>query len=505
MDAPTADKKAAPSRLSAIYDAILSLVSQDLNTLLRVADCETSTLSLFASCIFPAILQTLMTDLGQEIFFAGRPEAFHSNYLLSERFLDSLLSCAPTPSSRQSAEAHPSLEQFRKRWQVSVYFQMRLRQIVGFYETELADGEELLPGDGAAALMRGTEATVSAFSTPWSDDVHLDILLQREWRLCLQICSRYKTWLDQILPDLPSAKGLPTHVRSDSAGGRASGEFRGTPRTASPHPTPEDSAADDDALLRAAVIAADLIFLERQLLLTFEQKVSPRVRSISGDSSSEQILAELRASLERSIPLRSSIVPGLSRVIQRILAARCAEPLRMVRQISTQYRSNNARHARSSSAQIEPSSFVPQIFHPLLAFFSSEEEGVLGTAARRLDAETKRELLSSVVGDTLEKYAAALFSMNQTQESLRRLKRSNQALGFASSLFGSGGGGSGGSGTATPDTTELDRQRIQMQADAQAVKADALAAAAAAGVSLDVEALPAWKRLLAAAAGATEE
>ena len=429
-----------------------------------------------------------MEQLGQEIYFVGRPEIFHTNYMLSQCFLEVLADLAPDADEKAACLGHPVLKNFQARWQFSVYFQMRLRQVVGELESDLADGEDVViderdKKEGETALMRGTQGVIAAFARLWGPDVHLNNLLQREWRLALQICSRYKSWLDAVLPDLPPA-----------------------PQDISGPPAAVDEAKSDDILKRSLIITADLILLERQLLSCYDTKVEPHLKAVfSDDEEVSQISSEMRLSLQHTLSFTNSLVPTLIRSVKQVLCAKCAEPLRMVRQLSTQYRSGSnsgSRHARSSSGQVGASVFVPQLFKSLRAVFSpgdaTDSTDPLALAAQRLDGETKHGIIEHVVGETVDKYAAVLFNMNQTHESLRRLKRSNAALGFASSIFGSS------SGENSTNDEEADRLKIQMQADAQAIRADVNSVAELAGISLDLDATDNWRRLISSAAGATE-
>ncbi|KDN46259.1 hypothetical protein K437DRAFT_108231 [Tilletiaria anomala UBC 951] len=508
------------STLGKFYGRLLSVIKLEL---LPIATSARERVDIFGKVIWPDTLQVLMDTLGSQIFFVGRPETFHSNYRISKAFLRAFVSLAPFSASCQAALEHPTHEAFNKRWQLLIYFQMRQRQIITSLENELGNASKLNEffGDNKP-LMRGTEATLASFATPWSADVHLDDLLLQQWRLSLQICSRYKTWLYSILPDISGDNEEPTkNAASDTRNPSGAGAGLLASGGASPPggvtpavPPNTDTTVENERkalTTNSIIIAADLLLLERELLTSFENQVGPRLRAL-GDNA-DGITTQLRAKLRQALSFKQFLVPALIRSIKRVVAAQCAEPIRLVRQVSTQYRSGTSSpmgHSRSSSSsQVEPSFFVPHIFVPLRQLFVAapnantspghENGGLAAIAAGRLDIDMKKDIFLSTVEETVDKYASALFTMNQTHESLRRLKRSNQALGFASSIFGSS------SMSSKSTETEVTRMKIQMQADVQALKADLIGIADAAGVDLKPDEMDSWKRLLAAAAGAPED
>ena len=85
----------------------------------------------------------------------------------------------------------PVYENFEKRWQLPVYFQLRWKEIVFTFETAL---KEPSTAKDEWALSQSAAAW-RALSMCWDPEVHIAELANRFWRLSLQISVRYGEWL----------------------------------------------------------------------------------------------------------------------------------------------------------------------------------------------------------------------------------------------------------------------------------------------------------------------
>lgn len=163
---------------------------------------------IYVNVLWDEIARRLMDDLGGQIFFVGRTEVFHRNYTLFHQFVSSFLSLAPSTRARSALLQHPSYVAFRRRWQLPVYFQMRFREVVGKLEVVLREGRSAYTSSShspeevvwsQSPLLRAPAAVLSAFFAPWRSGVHLPELAAREWKLSLQVLSRFESWLDSEL------------------------------------------------------------------------------------------------------------------------------------------------------------------------------------------------------------------------------------------------------------------------------------------------------------------
>lgn len=303
----------------------------------------------------------------------------------------------------------PEYESLERRWQLPVYFQLRWKEIVSSLETALAAGAGASTSDWA---LPQSGAAWDAFQRCWAPDVFLPELAHRFLRLSLQIVERYNAWL---------SSQLSTYKPGND----------------------EDQSEDDAALRFSASAVTDI------------DQLSERISNLSTLSD-----------LDIDLPIVLSTEKYEDRIIS-ILQRRCAEPLKFVRSVASEFR---AAPAKTSTA---PSRFIPSVLRPLHAFLDA-----------RPSLKAYREPWSrAVVEHVLAQYASMLASVRKTEDLLRRHKKSKKG-GF--SLFGA-------SSTASSDQQEQDgdeRFRRQMRCDVDALAADAKA------LGVQVDSLPAWKDLL---------
>lgn len=130
--------------------------------------------------------------------------------------------------------SHPTFGAFERRWQLPVYFQLRWKEIVGKLEdtlntaSRISIGTPLYPTEvyncpyadvlSDVDVQQGSpqaQGVVEAIRTCWQDDVYLDELGHRFWRLTLQIIYRYKNWLDAALPQREAPPQVAAAIREE--------------------------------------------------------------------------------------------------------------------------------------------------------------------------------------------------------------------------------------------------------------------------------------------------
>ena len=455
----------------------------------------------------------LMEQLGGQLFFAGRPEVFHRNYTISMAFLAAFESLAPSDRARGALHQYSVYQTFRKRWQLPVYFQIRLRDTITRLEKGLSSssGPHFATVIGTSAqrlpLMTATAEALTLFALPWSRGTHIMELVNRQWKLSLQVLTRYKNWVEE---ELPSDIVIANRRVLDAAKGRSShdGSRTGSP-SRSGTPTVTDVEADDGLLNTFTIIAADMIWLEAEMMATFERIIVPALLAKSGG---EDVVESLRQTLRSSLSMQTTILPLLSSRITSILKARCAEPLRLVRSVSTQFRVQPL--GGSSGASVgEPSSFVVQFLRPVRHFLGKSdgkfESRRAEVVSRFLDQQVRSQWISDVVEDFVARYAASLQTMNKNYESLRRLKRGNAANSVAPGASSMGFGtlfsrsNSGAANAKGEEDVEARRMHSQMMTDVECLEKEVQDL-----VSVDTIVqtdTPGWKRLKEAARGEQDE
>lgn len=367
-------------------------------------------------------------------------------------------------------------------------------------------------------LMTATKAAVQAFVAPWTADSHIRELSHRQWRLSLQIVSRYRIWLQDELP----AELLPAHRRvidASRSGGQSRSSFEqqrfmspsasqstvGSP-TRTGTPTSHDADVDNHLVTLCTAVAADIIWFEDQIRNSFETVIAPLLAKIGELTASPDMLLGLRETLHASLSLQSQVLPLLSAKVTAVLKTRCAEPLRLVRSVSTQYRSATSS-ANMSNGAMEPSFFVVQFLRPVRYYLgrtdssrkvtpppTSEGNGMPGNAAlsHLLARDVRQQWIGEVIDDFVVRYTASLQTMSKNFESLQRLKRVNAGKGEHSAT----------STSATAEDGEADKMHAQMTADVEHLQKEVEELQSVqTTISTDTQA---WMRLRAAARGALD-
>ncbi|GAA5898368.1 hypothetical protein JCM8208_006959 [Rhodotorula glutinis] len=401
-----------------------------------------------ANVVVDEVATALMGELGSVVFAAGRPAVFHQNYLLTTALISRLESLSPTLPRLASLRAHPSLVALLKRFQLPVYFQLRLKDAVTHVERAFDVGSA--SGGGTDGwVMSESEAVCRAVARCWDDEVWLEELAGRFWRLTLQIISRYRTWLNDnvpryVLPSSPSNANL-SGLEGDRSrlAPSASSTRPGTPSSTPVAGT--DDVSEETTLRQLTVLVADAVTMERRIIDLFETRI--RGKLPGGDE------AEAADVMRESLSALTSVVPSLSSQITTILIKRSVEPLKLVRSVASQVR------ASTRKGPSEPSYFVHSILKELRAYAAGP--------GRVVDDETRRKWATVVVEDIAGRYAAILSTQKKTEDSLRWLKKGRQGLSFF--------GRAASSAPADDGPSDDERVKAQMQLDVEALAGDAVA------------------------------
>ncbi|CAK9782549.1 unnamed protein product [Cutaneotrichosporon oleaginosum] len=392
--------------LAQLYNRVMAQV-EGYASLLSLAHNVSPRFELFSRVLWPEICTAIVDNLGSTIFAAGRPDELHKHYTTTHAFLMLLESAAPSVDAVIAMRTSPAYESFERRWQLPVYFQLRWKEIVSALEVALAAPVPANPSTKPWALPQ-SGAAWDAFRACWAPDIFLPELAHRFWRLALQVVARYGTWLSTTLSSYKPG--------SD-----------------------DDTGQDDDALRFAAAAVTDV------------DELRTRIRGLKALQQ-----------MDVDFPLGLSTQAFATRIIS-ILQRRCADPLKHVRSVASQFR---AAPPRSSA----PSHFIAQVLRPLHTFLD----------VRPALAPYRADWAAAVVEHVLAQYAGILASVRKTEDLLRRHRKSKKS-GF--SLFGS-------SSAAAPEGDEDERFRRQMRADIDALAADARSLGAV------VDAMPQWKELV---------
>ncbi|GAA5872300.1 hypothetical protein JCM8547_004805 [Rhodosporidiobolus lusitaniae] len=503
IDPPKASREGDATPLAALYNRILRFVEDECSVLLDVAErvvgasslpaaapsatkdakFSTSTsdnsstlpevegFDLLTPSLIAPLLDALTTHLGSTIFAAGRPNVFHTHYLLTLSFLSRLEALTSSLPHLHSFRSSPAYLALFKRFQLPVYFQLRLKDAVSSVERAFDVGQAS-GGGGDGFVMSESEAVWKSVRRCWDEGVWLEELGGRFWRLMLQILSRYRTWLNDQVPRyvLPSSSSTAA-LSSLSTSASASSTRPSTPGP--PSGQGQGGEEEEERTLRQlTVLIADAGAMERRVWGLWEERVRGMVEP--GDEGAGDVL---RASLDAL----TSLTPSLSSQLATILVKRCAEHLKLVRSVASQVRASTRRQGQEREA----SYFVGNILKELRSF--------LGGPGRVVEESVRVRWAETVVEEVAARYAAILSTQKKTEDSLRWLKKGRQGLSFFSR------GSSASNDQQQPGESDDDRVKMQMQLDVETLAKDAE------GLGVEVGRMEAFERLRRATRGEEQE
>lgn len=434
----------SPNRLVELYNSVLAFVAIDawqvcdasreisdqthpisVEAVDSTQDNHELACDIFTNVVWDTLSTRLLDSMGSTIFFVGHTDTFYSNFTLTNTLLERLLSLAPTDKARLRVQQHANWTAFKRRWQLPVYFQMRFRQVVTELEAELADGRV----GGDQGCMRATHATVQAIRTVWSAGVHIHELSAREWRVTLQILSRYKTWVEEEAPVEMRARKLDGMRTSEA---RTSSELRASAsasadvsRVSTPQPVDGVQERDDQQLLVGVALVRDGLFLKQSIEVMLDETILPCIAAHGVDQMDRgwsTLRSDLLAVLDESLDFIPALISSIGRLLHNVMLPRVVSPLRMLRSFSTPaYRTET-----SASANPGPSiQVIHQMMQPLQTFVSSNH----------LANHIKREWSLPILADAFKRYISTIETINKNQHSLIRLKNSHPPPALLAGLF----------------------------------------------------------------------
>lgn len=467
--------------LARLYKQILRFIERDLSRIMDIAEkvsvkstrfpsakeghvsrspvddvfIEGKGFEIMANVIWGEIGHAIMNELGGVVFSVGRPDDFRRHYEISQAFIRSLEFLAPSIHSVEVMRAHPVYSAFEQRWQLSVYFQMRWKEIVGKLEDVLAVTriDPTYARDKNAFVTPQANAVWVAITGCWSAEVFIPELCHRFWRLTLQILSRYRRWLDhctsvESAPKSSTGSGPEKNFASPHT--RSS-----TPIPTSEPPSAENTAADDAILQQYAAAIVDIKAMRTNVLTIWLEEISMMLPEMSDTGGSGGDGVTSQEALQNALSELISLTVPMSNQIVTILTKRCCDTLLPVRSLPSQFRAMSNKRMPT-----EPSYFVPSILRPIKLFFGV---GVGEGPGSLLSDDHLKSYSTEVFDGVSHRYVYYLSSMKKTEESLRRLKKGKKT---PFSLFGT---------SVSKDEEGKDEERIrtQMILDVQAFGKDA--------------------------------
>ncbi|KAF0314783.1 Conserved oligomeric Golgi complex subunit 2 [Amphibalanus amphitrite] len=352
----------SPRGLRGLYDNVLRFVSERAGLLVSVTRREHGThtaprYDFLVNAVWPCIVEKLEQQL-PAIFAPGNPNTLYERYTASMEFVERFERACGTVSSVERLRAHEAYDIFMKKWNLPVYYQIRLQETGGALESALASGAA-----GPAVWL--------ALQRCWSSGVFLRPLTHRFWQLSLQIVSRYATWLTDRL----------------AAEERQSGEM---------------------SLEECVRHLAELAELERRLDSFLEETVLPALPGLP-----DEAVHSLRASLATGRARLAPLPARLRSLLTERLVAAAAEPMRAVLEIPRLYRRTNRDPPAAASA------YVAAMVAPLRQFADTVCAGLDGpvTAGHLTGVATQ---LCTLYGDKVAQVLTSVQKMEESLRKLKK-------------------------------------------------------------------------------------
>ncbi|XP_061405710.1 conserved oligomeric Golgi complex subunit 2 [Lethenteron reissneri] len=428
--------------------------------------------------VWPEMVRCLEQRLSS-IFNAGNPDVFHEKYNVSMEFVSAFERQCASQASVRRLRAHAAYESFSNKWSLSVFFQIRFKELVENLESALHSGLQPAPADSEFRL-HATHGLWMSLQRCWADPVYLPPLAHRFWKVTLQMLARYAIWMQELLE--PPAPDPHDHPRREGGGLKPSqstpgfgsmlqqhqhqhephgavnayggagvkrspsvqslgGEENHTGRTAS-----DVSSSKAPSCGQLASVVGDSDRIQKKLEDFLQTVIKPRLDLLGFKDydSLSGALAESRAALEGAVPACGTRITGE-------LAELCSGCLRGAQEVPRLYRRTN------KDAPSRPSPYVENALRPLEQMLS-EHTGAVEHA--RLHAWILDSLRKST-----ERYhetvSDVLTSVRKMEESLKRLKQARKT-GAGATAAAAAASGTG--------LTDDDKIRLQLYLDTQAFR-----------------------------------
>ncbi|XP_067876296.1 conserved oligomeric Golgi complex subunit 2 [Heterodontus francisci] len=345
------------------------------------------------------------------LFNPGNPDMFHEKYKITMEFIRKFEWQCASQASVKRLRSHSTYKSFNSKWSLSVYYQIRFKEIAGNLEASMSEGLKEAP-DGSEFRLLVTHALWQNLMQCWADHIYLPPLAHRFWKLTLQLLARYAKWVEELKIALPN-KDLTHHGIKPSPG---SNEDQGNGLTSDVKVVPPLSVN------QLVYIVADLDKVQEQLPELLKM-IKPRLENIG--FANFALISEALSDSQTSVV---NSLPALSDKIIEELSEACFSYLKNASEVPRLYRRTNKEVPTKASLYVE-NALKP--LHHLQREYNGVvkenriQEWLLGTL--RISTDRYYETVSDV-----------LSSVKKMEESLKRLKQARKSA--AASNMGTNSG-----------------------------------------------------------------
>lgn len=197
------------SGLQQIYDSIMEFISNKFKDILALPICQGESkcsVDILGNAIWKP-LQEILVNKHSMIFQAADPDRFHQSYTVSMRFLSDVeRRYCGTTAMKTRFRSHESVVEFKEKWNLDVYFQLRYNEISAEVEQAFSRLRVDTVPDEANDEMRdlllfeNSKALWSGMLECWDERIFLLPVLPNLTKLCLQLLVYYiELWRDPLM------------------------------------------------------------------------------------------------------------------------------------------------------------------------------------------------------------------------------------------------------------------------------------------------------------------
>ena len=175
-----------------IFSKVLEWAKRECQFLLALTN-KVRGFDFLSNSVFVSVVQ-LMVSQCNVAFGAGFPHVFHTNFLVSQQFLDNFEALFHSPSEVERFRSSASYIDFQKRWNVTIYFGLRYQTIAKAMEKAVQQAPVLaLESDGFVFLQ--SQILWGQLKECWTPEIFLPALTDSFFKLSLQLIARFSAWV----------------------------------------------------------------------------------------------------------------------------------------------------------------------------------------------------------------------------------------------------------------------------------------------------------------------
>uniref|UniRef100_A0AAV1V0S2 Conserved oligomeric Golgi complex subunit 2 n=1 Tax=Peronospora matthiolae TaxID=2874970 RepID=A0AAV1V0S2_9STRA len=385
--------------LPQIFGSILEFITGKFAGTLALSVCQgeiNCSVDILGNAIWKPLQDVLSTNYSV-IFQAADPDRFHKNYTTSMRFLAEIEDRFCNSEAMKSRfRSHESVVEFKEKWNLDVYFQLRATQLASSLENSFgvkrdkpaglisANGATSAPTNELALVYENSRCLWTAVQDCWSDRVFLAPLLSNFCKLCLQLLAYYiSVWKE---PLLNAVEVLNSKSKVDFGA------------------VPLHFLTMEEDLLYAG---SDFHVLHKMISLDLCAVVTNCVDAFTDDS---QVF--VTTLFHEPLTSLAELEASCWSTAVTTVAADCKKVFPAIRTVKGQYQMTN------KPPPTTPSTYVPNITRPIQKFI--EKWGAY------FDKDKRQELLQAIVEDLVAVYSTLsselLRSALELEESLKNRK-----------------------------------------------------------------------------------